>query len=153
MKAIVYDRYGSADQMRLEVIDRPTPGPGEILVRVVASAVNSWDWHLLHGMFFERLMFGTFRPLHRLLGSEIAGSCGGGRTWCDRVQPWRRSLRRPQYQWLGRLSPSMPSVERIRWRTSRPVSASSTPRRCRRAVCWRCTACASDGPIAPATAC
>ena len=73
MKAIVYDRYGSADQMRLEVIDRPTPGPGEILVRVVASAVNSWDWHLLHGMFFERLMFGTFRPLHRLLGSEIAG--------------------------------------------------------------------------------
>ena len=73
MKAIVYDQYGSADQMRLEEIDQPTPGPGEILVRVVASAVNSWDWHLMHGMFFERLMFGTFRPQHRVLGSEIAG--------------------------------------------------------------------------------
>lgn len=73
MKAIVYDRYGSADQLRLEEIDQPTPGPGEILVRVVASAVNSWDWHLLHGMFFERLMFGAFRPQHRVLGSEISG--------------------------------------------------------------------------------
>ncbi len=73
MQAIVYDRYGSADQLRLEEIDQPTPGPGEILIRVVASAVNSWDWHLLHGMLFERLMFGAFRPQHRILGSEIAG--------------------------------------------------------------------------------
>ncbi len=73
MKAIVYDRYGSADQLRLEAIDQPAPGPGEILIRVVASAVNSWDWHLVHGMLFERLMFGAFRPQHRILGSEIAG--------------------------------------------------------------------------------
>ncbi len=73
MKAIVYDRYGSADRLRLEAIDQPTPGPDEILIRVVAGSVNSWDWHLMHGMFFERLMFGTFRPRHRVLGSEIAG--------------------------------------------------------------------------------
>lgn len=73
MKAIVYDRYGSPNVLRIEEIERPTPGAGEILVRVIASAVNSWDWHLLHGMFFERLMFGTFRPRHRVLGFEIAG--------------------------------------------------------------------------------
>ena len=73
MKAVVYDRYGSADRLRLEQIDQPTPGQSELLVRVVASAVNSWDWHLMHGMFFERLMFGMFQPQHRVLGSEIAG--------------------------------------------------------------------------------
>ena len=69
MKAVVYDRYGSADQLRVEEIERPVPGSGEVL----ASSVNSWDWHLMHGMFFERLMFGAFRPQHRVLGSEIAG--------------------------------------------------------------------------------
>ncbi len=74
MKAVVYDRYGSADQLRVEEIDQPAPGPGEVLVRVVACAVNSWDWHLLTGTCFERLIFGTFRPRHRVLGSEISGT-------------------------------------------------------------------------------
>ena len=73
MRAVVYDHYGSADELRVEEIERPTPGPGEVLVRVVACAVNSWDWHLLTGTFFERLIYGTFRPRHRVLGSEIAG--------------------------------------------------------------------------------
>ncbi len=73
MKAVVYDRYGTADQLRVEEVEQPAPGQGEVLVRVVASSVNSWDWHLLTGGFFERLIFGAFRPRFRVLGSEIAG--------------------------------------------------------------------------------
>ncbi len=74
MRAVTYDRYGSAAELRVGEIDQPAPGPGEVLVRVVACAVNSWDWHLLTGTFFERLMFGAFRPRHRVLGSEISGT-------------------------------------------------------------------------------
>lgn len=44
-----------------------------MLINVVASSVNSWDWHLLTGGFFERLMFGALRPQMRVLGSEVAG--------------------------------------------------------------------------------
>ncbi len=73
MKAVVYDRYGSADQLRVEDIERPSPGPDEVLVRVVASSVNSWDWHLLTGTFSTRLTQGPLRPRYRVLGSDIAG--------------------------------------------------------------------------------
>ncbi len=73
MKAVTYDRYGSAEQLIVREIDRPSPGPNEVLVKVVASSVNSWDWHLLTGAFFERLMHGAVRPRYPVLGSEIAG--------------------------------------------------------------------------------
>ena len=73
MKAVVYDRYGSADELRVEDIERPTPGPGELLVRVAASSVNSWDWHLLTGTVSTRLVQGMFRPKYRVLGSDVVG--------------------------------------------------------------------------------
>ena len=41
MNAVVYDRYGTADELRVEEVEQPTLGTGEVLVRVVASAVNS----------------------------------------------------------------------------------------------------------------
>jgi NADPH2:quinone reductase len=44
MRAITYDRFGSAeDVLRLEDFPTPTPGPGEVLVRVKASGVNPSD--------------------------------------------------------------------------------------------------------------
>ncbi len=69
MKAVVYDRYGSADQPRVEEVERPTAGPGEVLVRVVASSVNSWDWHLLTGGSMSRIVqFGLVLPLATRFG-------------------------------------------------------------------------------------
>jgi NADPH2:quinone reductase len=45
MRAAVYDRPGSArDTLRVEEIDRPEPGPGEVRVRVLLSGVNPTDW-------------------------------------------------------------------------------------------------------------
>ena len=49
MKAIVYERFGSADQLRCEEIDKPSPGEGEVLVRVHAASVNPLDWHMVRG--------------------------------------------------------------------------------------------------------
>jgi NADPH2:quinone reductase len=45
MLAARYDRPGAAHEvLRIEEIDRPEPGPGEVLVRVTLSGVNPTDW-------------------------------------------------------------------------------------------------------------
>lgn len=48
MKAIVQDRYGSADALRLAEIEKPQIAPDEVLVRVRATSVHADVWHVLH---------------------------------------------------------------------------------------------------------
>ena len=74
MKAIVYHRYGSPDVLELQDIDKPVVEDDEVLVRVRASSVNSWDWDLVRGTFQGRLGLGGFRgPRIKILGTDIAG--------------------------------------------------------------------------------
>ena len=74
MKAIVYHRYGSPDVLELQDIDKPVVEDDEVLVRVRASSVNSWDWDLVRGTFQGRLGLGGFRgPRIKILGADIAG--------------------------------------------------------------------------------
>lgn len=49
MRAMVYDRYGDVDVLHASEVPRPKVGPGEILVRVRAAAVNPVDWKLMAG--------------------------------------------------------------------------------------------------------
>ena len=49
MRAVVYDEYGPPDVLRLEEVPTPTPGPGQVLVEVVATSVNLSDWEGLRG--------------------------------------------------------------------------------------------------------
>jgi NADPH:quinone reductase-like Zn-dependent oxidoreductase len=58
--------------LRLVDVPRPTPGAGEVLVRVHAASVNSWDWDLLTGTPLGRLG-SPFRPQHKVLGADVAG--------------------------------------------------------------------------------
>ena len=45
MKAASYDRYGpAAEVLEVREVDRPAPGPGEVLVKVALSGVNPTDW-------------------------------------------------------------------------------------------------------------
>ena len=53
MKAIVQDRFGPPDTLRLADVDRPEPADGQVLVRVHAAAVNPYDWHMLRGDPYE----------------------------------------------------------------------------------------------------
>lgn len=76
MKAFVLRSYGSP--LRLTEIDRPTPGPGEVLVRVRATSVQPYDWHFLHGVpYVARVMGnggpGLRRPRFAVLGADVAG--------------------------------------------------------------------------------
>jgi NADPH:quinone reductase-like Zn-dependent oxidoreductase len=75
MKAIVQDRYGPPDVLRLDDIDTPVPGSGEVLVRVRAATVNARDWHLMRGdPYIARLMMGVNKPKRRVRGTDFAGT-------------------------------------------------------------------------------
>ncbi|MEZ4443103.1 MAG: NAD(P)-dependent alcohol dehydrogenase [Polyangiaceae bacterium] len=73
MKAIVYERYGSPDELRLAEVARPEPGPGEVRVAVRAASLNSWDWDKLTGRPLLARLPGLFNPAHRVLGCDVAG--------------------------------------------------------------------------------
>jgi len=49
MKAVRYYEYGGPEVLRYEDAPRPTPGPGELLIRVRATSVNPIDWKLRAG--------------------------------------------------------------------------------------------------------
>jgi len=74
MRAVVHDRYGPPEVLRLEDVERPVPGPGDVLVRVRATSVNQTDCHMRRARpFVWRFMLGLRRPKRRILGMEFAG--------------------------------------------------------------------------------
>jgi NADPH:quinone reductase-like Zn-dependent oxidoreductase len=73
MRAVVYDRYGMPDQLRVEAVPVPSPGAKQVLVEVVATSVNLSDWESLTGSPGYARIGGLRRPAHRVLGSDIAG--------------------------------------------------------------------------------
>ena len=84
MRAVVYDRYGPPDVLRLEEVAQPVPKDDEILVRVHAATVNRTDCAIRGGEdFITRFGYSIIttgspfkalpRPTQRVLGSEFAG--------------------------------------------------------------------------------
>ncbi len=75
MKAVVYTKYGPPDVLQLKEIEKPVPKKDEVLVKIHASSVNSWDWDLLKGKpFLVRMLSGWLKPRHQVLGADIAGT-------------------------------------------------------------------------------
>ena len=50
MKAFYATRYGGPEVMQFGEIPDPTPGKGEVLVRVHASSLNPVDWKVRSGI-------------------------------------------------------------------------------------------------------
>jgi NADPH:quinone reductase-like Zn-dependent oxidoreductase len=81
MRAVVYDRYGPPEVLRVEDVERPVPAADEVLVQVHATTVNRLDCHTreanrpagLAVSLISRLVFGLRRPRRRILGTEFAG--------------------------------------------------------------------------------
>ena len=77
MKAIIQDRFGPPEVLRLADIDPPEIGPGDVLVRVHAAGLNPYDWHMLRGdPLIARLIpgaVGLTKPKYRVAGLDAAG--------------------------------------------------------------------------------
>jgi NADPH:quinone reductase-like Zn-dependent oxidoreductase len=74
MRAVVHDRYGPPDVLRLEEVERPVPKDDEVLVKIHATTVNRTDSGLRSAEYFiSRFVTGLLRPNRRILGSELAG--------------------------------------------------------------------------------
>lgn len=75
MKAIVQEQYGSEETLRLQDVEKPEVGNGEVLVRVHAASIHIGDWVLMSGRpFVMRMATGLRRPKHRIPGTDVAGT-------------------------------------------------------------------------------
>ena len=66
MKAVIIHATGDADVLRLEEVERPEPGEGEVLIRVLAAAINPVNWKYRRGL--------VERKLPAVLGEDVAGT-------------------------------------------------------------------------------
>ena len=84
MRAVVYDRYGPPDVLRLADVERPVPRDDEVLIKIHATTVNRLDSATRDAnrksgpavSLLSRLVSGVRRPRQPILGSEFAGEVG-----------------------------------------------------------------------------
>ena len=69
MKRVQYHRYGGSAELRLEEVERPTPGPSQVRVQIRAAAANPLDWKIPKGEL--RMMTGRSFP--HGLGHDFSG--------------------------------------------------------------------------------
>ncbi|MDW3213640.1 MAG: NAD(P)-dependent alcohol dehydrogenase [Ilumatobacteraceae bacterium] len=74
MRAVVQDRYGSADALELRTVDRPVVAPSQVLIEVHAAGVDRGVEHLMTGRpYAVRLGFGLTKPKQPVPGLDVAG--------------------------------------------------------------------------------
>jgi NADPH:quinone reductase-like Zn-dependent oxidoreductase len=75
LKAILQDRYGSAEVLEARDIAKPRVGDSEVLVRVSAASVHLGDWVLMTGSpFVMRFATGLRKPKNPVPGTDLAGT-------------------------------------------------------------------------------
>ncbi|WP_312096102.1 NAD(P)-dependent alcohol dehydrogenase [Niallia sp.] len=74
MKAIISEKYGTPDTLKLGEVDKPIPKSNEVLVKVYASSINFGNLALLTGKPLPvRFVFGLWKPKYRIPGGDVAG--------------------------------------------------------------------------------
>jgi NADPH:quinone reductase-like Zn-dependent oxidoreductase len=73
MKSISFSEYGPPEVLKLVEKTKPVPKADEVLLKIHASSINSWDPGLLRGEFPNRIIFGLTRPKIKTLGADVAG--------------------------------------------------------------------------------
>jgi NADPH2:quinone reductase len=67
MKAIVLKKFGGPDSFELQDVDVPEVGIGELLVRVMATAINPLDYQIRRGDYAD------YVPLPAIIGHDVSG--------------------------------------------------------------------------------
>jgi len=73
MQAIVYTAYGPPHVLQYKEVEKPVPKAAEVLIKVHATSINSWDWDLLRGEPFLARLEGLRKPKYQILGCDVAG--------------------------------------------------------------------------------
>jgi NADPH:quinone reductase len=71
MRAVVIDRFGGPDELKVETLPVPEVGSGEVLIRIETAGVGEWDPFEREGGYAA--MLGTEPSFPYVLGSEGAG--------------------------------------------------------------------------------
>lgn len=88
MWACVYRRYGTADVLHLDQVDRPVIGDRDVLVEVRAAGLDRGTWHLMTGEpYVARLAFGLSAPRNPVPGTDLAGVVAAVGSSVTRFQP------------------------------------------------------------------
>lgn len=70
MKAIRYNQFGGIEVLQAEEVERPAPGPGQVLVEVAATSFNPVDGHIRLGVLAEAIP----TPLPITPGLDVSGT-------------------------------------------------------------------------------
>lgn len=87
MRAVVYDRYGPPELLRVEDVPRPVPSDHQVLIRVASTSLNLSDWECLLGSPVYARIGGLRTPARSTLGSDIAGRVEAVGTAVTRFRP------------------------------------------------------------------
>jgi NADPH2:quinone reductase len=91
MRAVWYERNGAADVLHIGEMPDPTPGPGEVRVRIVTSGINPSDWKRRQGLT-RRMEFPRIIPhqdgagIIDCIGPGVPESRLGERVWLYQAQ-------------------------------------------------------------------
>ncbi len=87
MKAVIYNNYGSSEQLKFTEVNKPKPKEDEVLIKVHATAINAADMSLLSGKpFMIRMIAGLTKPKNKILGADIAGEVVEIGNSCSRLK-------------------------------------------------------------------
>jgi NADPH:quinone reductase-like Zn-dependent oxidoreductase len=89
MKAVCFYEHGGPDRLRYENVPDPVPGPGEVVVRVKACALNYLD------LWERKGLPGIAIPLPHISGSDIAGIIESVGPGVRHVKPGDKTLVNP----------------------------------------------------------
>ena len=88
MKAIVYEKYGSPNDLQLKEVEKPTPKEDEVLVKIYATTVTPGDVIVVKGDPFPvRFFSGLLKPKHKIPGKEMAGRVEAVGSTVTQLQP------------------------------------------------------------------
>lgn len=95
MRAVVYTETGPSSVLRVVERDLPTPGPGEVRVRVIRAGVNPTDWKFRAGGMPGGMAYDEVTPgqdgagVVDAVGPDVVGLAEGDRVWLVLAQHGR----------------------------------------------------------------